>query len=428
MVALTIIGAVSCFVRIPSAHHDVVWAEDANIFLDENLRYGPWETLFRGYAGYQHLVPRLVSSLILATRPLDEYATTVFLVCSVIVGLIGAAVFWLSRDVIPWLPARVALAVIPFVIPATTPEIIGNMADIHSYFMWLAPWLFFYRARSWWSATAWGVVAFLTVMTEVQTILFLPLILMCWGRRNRYSWPIAGAFVIGAIWQVATILTVQRQSSAAWLGISSIVQGWLINTVMPLLIASTSAVKHQLQTTGLIIPLLIMIPFVLAFLAALIWGTGRQRILVITLALASAAIYAGGATVDGSWYFRYAEAEVPMWERILNVRYGASSGMMLAGVVPVAAAVLMAARFSRRWQRVTAQIVAWVGVIGLIVVLALASTRSESSRGWVEGQWSAAVQSAVISCAEQDPAAIIRLPVAPNRLVDVTCHEILSRQ
>jgi hypothetical protein len=424
LAALVVVGTILCLVRVPAYHHDIVWAEDANIFLFENLNLGGAETLFRGYAGYQHLVPRILSGIILAFAPLSAYAVVVFWTCSVVTGLIGAAVYWLSRDVVAWVPARVALALLTFVLPLATQEVIGNVADIHTYFMWLAPWLFFFRPRSWGSASAWAVVAFLTIMTEVQSILFLPLALLVLRRSRRRSWPIAGAFVAGAAWQVATVVTVERDSSAAWLGIPSIVQGWLINTVMPLLVADPMAVRAHLQSSGLLIPLIVLIPFVVAFVVAMIWGSGQQRIVVLTLALASAAIYSAGAVVDGSWWFRYAESDAPMWERIINVRYGVSSGLMLTGIVPIAASALCQRRWRQRGVGIFTRAVAWAAIVGLIAVLAVASTRAVSTRNWVDGQWSPSVEAATQQCEGAEAGAKFALPVAPERVVMVTCEQL----
>lgn len=100
LVSLVIIGTASCLIRVPGPHHDVVWAEDGEIFLAENLRDGPFAVLLRGYAGYQHFVPRIGSALVIAIADLDDYARVTFVMCAVLTGAIGAAVYWLSADVL----------------------------------------------------------------------------------------------------------------------------------------------------------------------------------------------------------------------------------------------------------------------------------------------------------------------------------------
>lgn len=424
MLALVVIGTLVCLVRVPLAHHDIVWAEDANIFLYENLNMGPWASMFNGYAGYQHLVPRIGSALVIGVTDLAQYAVVTFWACSILTGLIGAMVYWLSRDVLGWIPARVTAAMITFLLPLATQEVIGNWADIHTYFMWLTPWLFFYRPRSWRSGSAWALVAFVAIMTEVQAVLFLALIPFFLRRRDRYSRPIHIAFLAGAAWQFATVLTVHRDSSAAWLGIPSLWQGWLINTAMPMVIADPTKVRTVLQSTGFLVPLLVTACFVVAFVVALIWGTPRQRLLAVTFVLASGAIYAAGATVDGSWWFRYAETDAAVWDRIINVRYGVAAGMMLAGVVPVAAAALVGARFRQRWAQILRGFGAWTAMVGMLAVFALASTQAISTRSWVSGMWSPSVQTARVECADLAGDATRDLPVAPERIVTVTCDQL----
>lgn len=425
MAVLAVVGTISCLLRVPLAHHDIVWAEDANIFLFENLNMGPLATLFHGYAGYQHLVPRLGSAFVIGVSDLADYAVVTFWSCAVLTGIIGAMVYWLSRDVLGWIPARVAAAMITFLLPLATQEVIGNWADIHTYFMWLTPWLYFYRPRSWRSGAGWALVAFLAIMTEVQAVLFLALIPFFLRRKDKYSRPILGAFVLGAAWQFATVLTVPRDSSAAWLGIPSLLQGWLINVPMPMLVADPMKVRGVLQSTGFLVPVLVTIVFVVAFACAMIWGSGRQRFLAVTFVLASGAIYAAGATVDGSWWFRYAESDANPWERIINVRYGVAAGMMLAGVVPIAAAALIARRFRRRWAQVLGASAAWAGMVGMLAVFAIASTQAISTRSWVSGPWSPAVHEAVERCGDLDAESIIDLPVAPERTVPLSCEQIL---
>jgi len=58
--------------RIPAAERDVVYAEDAEVFLLQGLERGPWHVLLEPYAGYQHLLPRILSALA-QLGPLERY-------------------------------------------------------------------------------------------------------------------------------------------------------------------------------------------------------------------------------------------------------------------------------------------------------------------------------------------------------------------
>ncbi|TQJ32726.1 hypothetical protein FBY39_3240 [Microbacterium sp. SLBN-146] len=421
---LVVVGVVSCYVRVPSEHLDIVWAEDGEIFLRQHLDDGFWSTLFRGYAGYQHFVPRLAAAVAVPSTPLWAYPLAVFAICALLTGLAGAAVYWLSRDIVPWIPARIALGLITFVLPLAMQEVIGNLADLHSYAMWLAPWLLLSRPRRWWSATLWGVVAFAVFMTEVQAVLFLLLLPFVVRRSQPRTLPIAVGAVIGSIWQIVTVITVERGSNSEWFGIPSLLGGYLVNTVMPLLFVAPDSVRARLEQSGLIIPTVILLLFVIAFVVAMMWGSGRQRLLAIALAAASFAIYAGGVTIDGSAGFHYADDAMPIWERAVNIRYGVSSGMLLAALVPLAAAIVhaRAARVPR--AAVALRSVAWLAVSGLILTMSVASTRAISTRGWVEATWSYSVQTQRASCLDGHPDERRRLPIAPLREISLSCAQL----
>ncbi len=422
LVSIVVVGALVSLLRVPVSHIDTVWAEDGQIFLMQALEHGPWSVLFTGYAGYQHLIPRLVTALLVSVVPIDAFGIAVFVVCAILTGAVAAAVFWLSRDLVPWMPARLGLAAITILLPLSAQEVLGNLADFHSYCLWLMPWLLLYRPRTWASGISWGVVALLCAMTEIQSIIFVPLLLLMVRPQHRFAWPIGAGFLLGLAGQVLTTLLLPRSSTASWLGIPSLVLGYLYNTVLPMLGPNPYWQADLLLATGPIVPAILLLPFVAATIVALIWGTPRQRLLVVTLVLASGAIYAGGALADGGAFFLYAEhANVGSFYGILNSRYGVASGMFLAATVPVAAAVLWARHETRevRWPAV----VAWVAVIALAVQFTISSTQSESAR--LTGvTWSGGVAAAREECRDLNPSDIVEVPNAPARLVQIRCDRL----
>lgn len=425
--AIVVVGALVSLVRVPLSHLDTVWAEDGSIFLLEAINSGPLGVLVHGYAGYQHFIPRVVTALLVPGTPLGAYGILVFVACAIITGLIAAAVFWLSRDLVPWLPARLGLAAVTILLPLSAQEVLGNMADIHSYCLWLAPWLMLYRPRSWRGGIGWGLVALACAMTEIQMIIFIPLALLNLGREHRKAWPIAAGFALGALAQVVTTLSTPRPSTAYWLGIPSLIHGYLYNTVLPMLNPNPAWQGELIVASGAIVPALMALPFIAAGIVVLVFGTGRQRILVITLVLASGAIYAGGATIDGSPGFAYTyQDNSTVFSGILNSRYGVASGMMLAATVPLAAATLIA-RAADRVSRVATlmRTISWVAIVGLVVLFSVASTQSVSSRS--SGlTWSGGVQQARIDCESLPPDEPAKVNIAPHRYVPIPCEYLAT--
>ncbi|NYF09465.1 hypothetical protein HDC94_000621 [Leifsonia sp. AK011] len=418
LISIVAVGAVITLLRVPVSHIDTIWAEDGNTFLQQHI--DGTAGLFSGYAGYQHLIPRIVTALLAWTVPIDAYGIAVFVACAILTGLVGAAVFWLSRDLVPWVPARLALAGVTFLLPLSGQEVVGNLADFHTYCLWLMPWLLLYRPRTWASGVGWGVVAFLCAMTEIQSIIFVPLLVLVLIDRHRKSWPIGIGLLLGLLGQIITTLLTPRPTGASWLGFPSLALGYLYNTVLPMLNPNPDWEAGVLVATGPLVPLLVALPFVAAIVLVLVRGTSRQRILVIALVLASGATYAGAAVLDGGGYFLYAH-HTNAWgfEGLLGSRYGVVSGLFLAATVPVAAAVLWRIGESegRRWPGV----VGWVAIVGLLLTFAIASTQSVSSRE--SGvTWSGNVAAAREECATLGPTDIVDVADAPFRQVQVPCR------
>ncbi len=421
LLSIVVVGTLITLLRVPVSHLDTLWAEDGGLFLKQHI--DGTAGLFRAYAGYQHLIPRIVTGILASTVPLEAYGIVVFVTCAILTGATGAAIFWLSRDLVPWLPARLGLAGITFLLPLSSVEVIGNLADFHTYCLWLMPWLLLYRPRAFLSGIGWGVVAFVCAMTEIQSILFLPLLLLMARREHRFAWPIGAGFALGIAGQVITTLLLPRQSNAAWVDLPSLVLGYLYNTMLPMVNPDIGWQVRVLLDSGALVPALALIPFAAASIVVLAWGTRMQRTLVVTLVLASGAVYAAGALVDGSDYFRYAQhANASGFEGMLSVRYGVASGFFLAATVPLAAAVLvrLAAARATRWQAV----VAWVAIIGLLLQFGIASTQAPSVRGSGVA-WSGNVEEARDAC-ENDPAkTIVGVEIAPTRIVILWCDKLL---
>lgn len=423
MLVLFVVGAAVTLLRVPAEHIDTIWAEDGEQFLREHVRDSAWTSIFKSYAGYQHLIPRLVTALLTSVLPLDAMGVAIFVACAILTGAVAAAVFWLSRDLVPWMPARFALAGITVLLPLSSVEVSGNLADFHSYCLWLMPWLLLYRPRGLGSGIGWGIVALLSAMTEIQALLFVPLLLLMLRREHRFAWPIGAGFVLGMLVQLTSTLIAPRDSTAAWQGIPSLVLGYLYNTVLPMLSPDVGWELNAVAMSGALVPALALIPFAAATIVVLVWGTGMQRLLVITLVIASVTVSAAAVTIDGGEYFRYADhTNSDGFEGLLIVRYGVASGFFLAGTVPLAAAVLVRVATARsvRWPKA----VAWIAVVGLLLQFAIASTQAPSARG--SGvSWSGNIAEARELCEKFSFAEPLHVDIAPERVVRVGCDDLL---
>lgn len=183
-----------------------VWAEDGRVFLGDALSRGP-EAVFSVYAGYAHLLPRvLTEALVLLPVSVFGYATivTAALVC----GAIGAFVYCTARQMTGSTLAAFVAALAPGLIPALQVESLGNLANLQ--------WLLLYAAM--WSMIAMGasarlraVLYFVTAATTPLSVLLLPGACLARGRRALRDKALLG-LVVGLAVQAVAIVTGPRSA------------------------------------------------------------------------------------------------------------------------------------------------------------------------------------------------------------------------
>ncbi|MDF2698398.1 MAG: hypothetical protein K0S65_6782 [Labilithrix sp.] len=418
-----ILAGAFMLVRIPTGEFDVPWAEDGFLFLPEYLALGP-ASLTEGYAGYQHLIPRAMTALIVSSVPLEYYAIVVFVSCVVVSAAMAVGVYLLAEPTVPFPPARVVTALITAYVPLAGQEVLGNMADIHTYAMWLGLWILCAKPRSWWMSGTLAVVMFAMAATEVQLALYLvvaPFVLV----RERRRLPVVAALLAGVLWQVVTLFTVPRPgSSFEWVGLLSLAKGWLFNVMLPLVVPHLVTQRDVVDATGVLVPILALIPFATAIVYVAVRGTSDQRILLGVLVLTAIAVYSAGAIVDGTAAFRYADGEVPLGERAQNARYGVLPQMTMLATIPLAIAVWVQRRTDARAKPRATTVVATATLAVLVVAMTVASASTVSIRGWTESQWSFAARTSLEQCEGRGDAAVESLPIAPFRTVELTCGQL----
>ena len=206
-----VVIAVAGWLRLTPQVRNTLWAEDGKVFLGEQYRLGVAGALFHDYAGYLHVVPRLVVAVASHIGPIDRLAVTVSALCVVVAAAVGAAVWVLTAGVIRSVVARLLLALIPALVPLGPMEIQANAANLHWFLMFLMPFALFTPVRSWSKGILLGIATLLAGLTEIQIVAFFPLFFV--GIRNRYRWPIILGSVIGGAAQVVTTLTHPRAAA-----------------------------------------------------------------------------------------------------------------------------------------------------------------------------------------------------------------------
>lgn len=345
IVALVIFvaGALCAWSRLPSAAQGTLWAEDARIFLAQAVHRGSIPALFQSYAGYLHTVPRTIAGLTVLFVPIDGWAAAMAFGACLIAAGVAALVFLCSRDVISWLPARIVLASTTILIPLAPREVLGNTANIHWYFLWLAPWLLLYvprtRAGSWLLA----VVALFAALTEIQMAAFAPLLL--WGWRDSQRWPVRAMYLLGLAAQVVvTVVLPRAPSNGTVIGPLSLGYGYLINSVMTIWSAKPQVLGQILTTGGPAAGIAMLIPFLAAAAYAIVAGNRIQRIMTATLVAASLVLYVVAVEVSPATFYDYAAMSQRQLADPWLARYGVVPSLCLLAVVPIAVTVAFARR------------------------------------------------------------------------------------
>ena len=413
-----VLATAGAWYRLGPLTRATVWAEDGGPFFRDRLADGPVGSLSQPYAGYLHLLPRLVVDLGFA-RPIEQYAVTVAGVCCVVVGVVAASVFVLARDLVPAWPLRLVLAAVPVVVPVVPFEIGGNAANLHWFMLVLVPWLFAARVRTWWASAAVAVLGAVAVLTEPQTLLFAPLLVVAWWRPAAHrlrALPVTLTTAVAGTLQVVTALTTYRPSRPGDPSVRDVVHGYLLQPFAGAWTRSVGRVADAVVRHGVVVLVVPLVAVAVLVLGALVVGTWRARVQVVALAVGSVAVWTAGlvanVTANGHW----GSLPVAAFVGAEPSRYGAAAAVLLTTAVVLAAAVLAdgrtwSVRAPGRVVRVVAGGAAWVA-IAVVVAAAVTSVVPGPTQRSEGPAWAPQVQAGVTAC-RADPGGSVEVRTAP---------------
>lgn len=418
---------IATWLRVSPADQDVVWAEDGVVFLAEQLDLGTWGALFHPYAGYQHLLPRIFAAGIAELVPLEYYNRAVFAACAVFAGLVAAGVFRLTRGVLRWLPARFFMALVTVVVPLLSLEIIGNLADLHTYCLWLVAWIAVAKVQTRSEGLFWAVVMVIACLTEVQSMLLLPILLvrLIWDRSFPFVAVVAGALV-GVGGQIVTWIGFPRPvPSDAVITAWDVVVGWLVNAVLPIWNGASESNMVLLSQHGVGLGFIALIPFALAALIVLLLGRGTERFALAVMLFVSAGTFGGSIMLNPVETFQYGSYSGDEWLSVpVNLRYGAAAALFVLATIPFAASVLVT-RFSPK-APIVSRSLAWAGMLATFVFVGLQGQEVGSAKIATE-LWEPQVRSASEQC-EINPDGAAEFEAAPGvRLFELDCADVMAR-
>jgi hypothetical protein len=329
-----LVAAALAWLRLGPIVNGTIWAEDGTVFLSAADESRFLSILLDPYAGYLHVVPRLIADVTLLF-PAETFASVISILCCLIVGMIAGVVFVFSRSVLPWLPARLFAAAITVLVPVAAAEALGNAANVHTYFLWLAPWLLLARPRSWWASVGLGVLMLLGALTEIQLVFFVPLIF--WRLGDPRGWPVRIGMLLGVGAQLATTILWPRvpieNRPPGWL---SVVEGYLANAVGSIVQPDGPTLGAFVFDYGWLVLVGIYCVFLAFGLYTIIRGPLLARVATVTFLVGSALSFVAGYVLNPVPAFYYSEFLDADFARLGLVRYAVPSSMFLLAVIPVA--------------------------------------------------------------------------------------------
>jgi hypothetical protein len=214
LAGIGVISFAAILFRIPPSSWNTPWAEDAWVFLADALDDGI-AAVPTPFAGYLHLVPRLVA-LAAGAAPLDIAPLVLALLTAALTAALTVALYVFAEQLIASPLIRAAVVVSFALLPLATAEAALSIANLHWYLMVVAFWALIAPARGRGSLLLAGVIVVAAVTSDPLTVLFAPLLLLrllarAPGARGLTLAAVTGAAVQGAAVLVARLSDEPRQ-------------------------------------------------------------------------------------------------------------------------------------------------------------------------------------------------------------------------
>lgn len=423
--AITSVGALLAFFRVPPVTARTVWAEDGKVFLQEYLDQGPG--LFNPYDGYLHLLPRFVVAVVTPVFGIEAYSLAVTVACSIILGLVAALTFYCASAITANAAARLCWASIPVLVAPGALETMANFANLHWYLLWLAPWVLIKSPSGPRQKVLLGFSALIIGLSEIQAALFLPLLLLRWWDKS-FWWAKAG-LATGIACQLYSLWRFPRTSGGTGEqgDVLSVVYGYFLNTSAAIFYGSSSAVSAHVQDFGALPIILSAVPFALAVLLLACFGDRIQRITAAAWLFSSGVLWTAAVVINPAPYFHYARFDSSEdWAGFFLSRYSTIPSMFLLALIPLLIARgpeqgigpsrISSLLRSPRWH--------W-GVVGVFVALQTVHYFPIDAARSAGPEWAPQIREARQECAADPALESVRITQAPgNWFTTIDCADL----
>lgn len=399
-VAVAVLAAAAAWSRLDATTRGTLWAEDGRVFVLDAWGEVWWRVLLEPYGGYLHLVPRVLAELAVTVVPTEDVAVAVTALSCAVAGAVAGVVHACAASVTPSRGGRLALAALTVVVPAAGVEVLGNLANLHWFFLWATPWLLLHRPRTRTGAAALGLLGLAAALTEVQVAYFLPLAVL--GLRERRCLPVRAGLLIGLGAQAVAVLTVPRGEAVGLVpGVDVVAAGYLVDVVLPVWLGTPETVTVVLAGVGWGAAVLALVPTCLAAVLVARRATGTERTAGLVLPVFSVVTWAIPVLLNRA-AFDWSRPD-PGDPAVEVIRYAVVASMLLVS------GIVLAARHvpRRRWARVPAVLVALTLTAASVHAWQVPGTQRQAGPSWQRE-----VADARRACSTPD--VVVELEAAPD--------------
>jgi hypothetical protein len=395
-VALAAVGVVAGTViglwRQPGAGAlDTVWAEDGATFLTEAVDKGPLASLTTSYAGYYHLMPRLLAGLAALLAP-DGAAAVLAVGAALLTSLAAVLVFVASSGQLRSAWSRALVSAVVVALPLGQEDLPNSIANLHWVGLYTLFWVLLWTPRGRAGRAVGIATAVLVVGSDILVVALLPLAVArairrppdLGGRRDRYGMTLAAVLASGFVLQVLGLLTGSSSRQLAPDPLRA-VSGYALRAVPPGLLGERW-VGADVDGHWLALAVVAWLLVLAAAGVALARLTRPEWPLALAAGVHSVALYALPVVLSG----------------IATVRYSAAPAMLL--VTALVALLQPGAGWPGRAPL--------LALTGLICVVGAVNLRLDNPRAHGP-RWTESLAQARTQCATRSPADTVEVVIAP---------------
>jgi hypothetical protein len=307
--AAVLIGTGVGLLRQPGAGAlNTVWAEDGRDFLATATSHSLVEAVGTSYAGYFHLVPRLLAGAA-ALAPPRAAAAVLAVGAAAAVALVSILVWVASAEHLESTLARAVAAGIVVLLPVGQSDVLNSVANLHWYGLYALFWVLLWSPASRAGRVAAAATVLLVAGSDILVLGLVPLAAWRVIRRpagDRFSWVLAGLLGLGLAGQVAGLAT-GASSRALDPDPVRAVTGYLVRAV-PAPLVGERWLGGSVDTGWLLLAGLAWLVVALVVLLARLRVTRPAWPLALTAAAHSAVLYMLPVVLSGVATPRYAVA------------------------------------------------------------------------------------------------------------------------